>query len=136
MAMGRPFDLPYSVEVCDDSDQHIEELIALTGDYGVARAAYDEAIKRRPGKTVTLRQKARVLADSRRTMTRIYISDVGDDRNDGLTRETAIYSWQRAVKLCDGNKETNLMQGDATLQRLIEEIAKRRNIGAEKTDSQ
>ena len=27
------------------------------------------------------------------------------------------------------------MQGDATLQRLIEEIAKRRNIGAEKTDS-
>ena len=106
MAMGRPFDLPYSVEVCDDSDQHIEELIALTGDYGVARAAYDEAIKRRPGKTVTLRQKARVLADSRRTMTRIYISDVGDDRNDGLTRETAIYSWQRAVKLCDGNTET------------------------------
>jgi hypothetical protein len=30
----------------------------------------------------------------------IYISDFGDDRNDGLTRETAIYSWQRAVKLC------------------------------------
>ena len=47
-------------------------------------------------------------------MTRIYISDAGDDRNDGLTRETAIYSWQRAVKLCDGNTETNLMQGDAT----------------------
>ena len=53
-------------------------------------------------------------------MTRIYISDVGDDRNDGLTRETAIYSWQRAVKLCDGNTETNLMQGDVTLQRLID----------------
>ena len=66
MATGRPFDLPYSVEVWDDGDQHIEELIALTGDYGVARAAYDEAIKRRTGKTVTLRQKARVLADSRR----------------------------------------------------------------------
>ena len=59
MAMGRPFDLPYSVEVWDDNDQHIEELVALTGDYGVARAAYDEAIKRRPGKTITLRQKAR-----------------------------------------------------------------------------
>ena len=59
-------------------------------------------------------------------MTRIYISDFGDDRNDGLTRETAIYSWQQAVKLCDGNTETNLMQGDATLQRLVEEIAKRR----------
>jgi hypothetical protein len=35
-------------------------------------------------------------------MTRIYISDFGDDRNDGLTKKTAIYSWQRAVKLCDG----------------------------------
>ena len=46
--------------------QHIEELVALTGDYGVVRAAYDEAIKRRPGRTVTLRQKTRVLADSRR----------------------------------------------------------------------
>ena len=41
-------------------------------------------------------------------MTRIYISEAGDDRNDGLTRETAIHSWQRAVKLCDGNAETNL----------------------------
>ena len=38
-------------------------------------------------------------------MTRIYISDDGDDRNDGLSKETAIYSWQRAVKLCDGNTD-------------------------------
>ena len=59
-------------------------------------------------------------------MTRIYISDFGDDRNDGFTRETAIYSWQRAVKLCDGNSEANLMQGEATLQRLREEIERRR----------
>ena len=63
-------------------------------------------------------------------MTRIYISDAGDDRNDGLTRETAIYSWQRAVKLCDGNTESNLIQNDATLERLVGEITKRRRIGA------
>jgi hypothetical protein len=44
MAAGHQFDLPYSVELWDDSDAHIEELIALTGDYGVARAAYEEAI--------------------------------------------------------------------------------------------
>jgi hypothetical protein len=43
----------------------VEELIALTGDYSVARAAYEEAIKRRPGRIVALRQKTRVLADSR-----------------------------------------------------------------------
>ena len=60
------FDLPYSVELWDEADTRVEELIALTGDYNVARAAYQEAIKRRPGRIVTLRQKTRVLADSRR----------------------------------------------------------------------
>ena len=64
MAMGRPYDLPYSVELWDDEDRHVEELIALTGDYRVAR--FDEAVKRRPGRIVTLRQKTRLLADSRR----------------------------------------------------------------------
>ena len=65
MAMGRPFDLPYSVELWDDTDSHVEELIALIGDYRVARAAFDEAVKHRPGRILTLRQKARLLADSR-----------------------------------------------------------------------
>jgi hypothetical protein len=67
MAMGRPYDLPYSVELWDDADSHVEELIALTGDYRVAKAAFDEAMKRRPGRIITLRQKARLLADSRRS---------------------------------------------------------------------
>jgi hypothetical protein len=66
MAAGHQFDRPYSVELWDENDQHVEELIALTGDYGVARAAFEEAIKRRPGRIVTLRQKTRLLADSRR----------------------------------------------------------------------
>ena len=48
-------------------DIHVEELIALTGDYRVARAAFDEAVKRRPGRIVTLRQKTQLLADSRRS---------------------------------------------------------------------
>src|SRR3974390_1678607 len=65
MATGRQFDLPYMVEQWYDTDSHVEELIALTGDYRVARAAYEEAVKRRPGRIVTLRQKTRVLADSR-----------------------------------------------------------------------
>jgi hypothetical protein len=60
------FDLPYSVELWDDRDTRFEELIALTSDYRVARAAYEEAVKRRPGSLVTLRQKTRVLAESRR----------------------------------------------------------------------
>ena len=65
MAVGHQFDLPYSVELWDENDHHVEELIALTGDYRVARAAYEEAVKRRPGRIVTLRQKTRLLADSR-----------------------------------------------------------------------
>ena len=59
------FDLPFMVEQWDDANSHVEELIALTGDYRVARAAYEEAVKRRPGRIVTLRQKTRLLADSR-----------------------------------------------------------------------
>jgi len=66
MAAGHQFDLPYSVELWDENDNQVEELLALTADYGVARAAYEEAVKRRPGRLVTLRQKTRVLADSRR----------------------------------------------------------------------
>jgi hypothetical protein len=38
--MGGPYDLPYSVELWDDENRHVEELIALTGDYRVARAAF------------------------------------------------------------------------------------------------
>jgi hypothetical protein len=37
MATGHHFDLPYMVEQWDDANSHVEELIALTGDYRVAR---------------------------------------------------------------------------------------------------
>ena len=47
---GQDHDLPYRVELWDDGDTRVEELIALVGDHAVARAAYAEAIKRRPGK--------------------------------------------------------------------------------------
>jgi hypothetical protein len=64
--VGRDDDLPFRVELWDDKDNHIEEVIALASDYATARSAYEEAIKRRPGRIVTLRQKTRVLAGSRR----------------------------------------------------------------------
>jgi hypothetical protein len=54
------------VEQWYDADRYVEELIALTGDCGVARAAFAEAARRRPGRIVTLRQRTRLLADSRR----------------------------------------------------------------------
>jgi hypothetical protein len=64
--------LPDTSSIClirssfDHNANQVEELIALTGDYRVAKAVYEEAVKRRPGRIVTLRQKTRVLADSRR----------------------------------------------------------------------
>jgi len=41
----------------------IEEIIALTSDYATAKGAY-EAVKRRPGRFITLRQKARIIQSS------------------------------------------------------------------------
>jgi len=60
-----PLDLPFRVEQWDGTDKSVDELIALVGDYRVARAAFEEAVRRRPGRIITLRQKARLLADSR-----------------------------------------------------------------------
>ena len=58
-------DLPYRVEVWDDKDSHIEEVIALTSDYATAKSAYEAAVKRRPGRFITLRQKARIIQSTR-----------------------------------------------------------------------
>ena len=57
-------------------------------------------------------------------MTRIYISQHGSDRNDGLTRETAIYSWKKARKLSGGHIEIKV-DSTATRRRLMEEIERR-----------
>jgi hypothetical protein len=50
-------DLPYRVEAWDEKDSPIEEIIALTFDYATAKSAYEEAVERRPGRLITLRQK-------------------------------------------------------------------------------
>jgi hypothetical protein len=62
--LGTPM-IFHPVELWDDKDSHIEEVIALASDYATARSAFDEAVKRRPGKLITLRQKARVIQRSR-----------------------------------------------------------------------
>jgi hypothetical protein len=40
-------------------------VIARASDFFSASSAYDEAVKRRPGKLITIRQKARVMKKSR-----------------------------------------------------------------------
>ena len=62
---GRDNDLPFRVELWDDRDLHVEVLIALVCDFYTASSVYEEAVKRRPGKRITLRQRARVIKKSR-----------------------------------------------------------------------
>jgi len=42
---GRVDDPPFRVELWDDTDSHIEEVIALVADYATARGAFEEAVK-------------------------------------------------------------------------------------------
>ena len=53
-----------------------------------------------------------------------YISDKGDNNNDGLTRDTAIYSWELATKLAAGEAEIDMR--DASRERVNDEIKKAR----------
>jgi hypothetical protein len=59
-------------------------------------------------------------------MRKIYVSDSGNDKNDGLTEKTPIRSWQRFIQLCEGNDEIIIMgDSDTGKMRLIAEIDKK-----------
>jgi hypothetical protein len=62
-------------------------------------------------------------------MRKIYVSDNGNDTDDGLTAKTPIRSWQRFIQLCEGNDEIIIMgNGDTGKMRLIAEIDKKGRI--------
>jgi len=58
-------------------------------------------------------------------MSRIYVSDHGSDKNDGLSKQTAIYSWKRARKLVPGHMEISV-DSASTRKRLMRELKPRR----------
>ena len=59
-------------------------------------------------------------------MRKIYVSDSGNDKNDGLTEKTPIRSWQRFIQLCEGNDEIIIMgDSDTGKMRIIAEIDKK-----------
>jgi hypothetical protein len=64
-------ELPFRIEMWDDRDTHTEELIALVTDHAVARAAFAEAVRRRPGKVIILRQKLSVGGQPRVKLTQM-----------------------------------------------------------------
>jgi hypothetical protein len=55
----------FHIELWDDADLRVEEVIAIAADFFAASCAYEDAVKRRPGKLITLRQQARVIKRSR-----------------------------------------------------------------------
>jgi hypothetical protein len=62
-------------------------------------------------------------------MRKIYVSDSGNDQDDGLTEKTAIRSWRRFIELCEGNDEIIIMgNADTGKMRLIAEIDKKGRI--------
>ena len=62
-------------------------------------------------------------------MRKIYVSDNGNDKNDGLSDKTPIRSWQRFMDLCEGNDEIIIMgNADTGKMRLIVEIDKKGRI--------
>jgi hypothetical protein len=55
-------------------------------------------------------------------MQTVFVSNVGNDSNYGLTKLTPIRSWNRCRSLCKGSRTIFLMEGEATLMRLHKEI--------------
>ena len=65
-------------------------------------------------------------------MTRIYISDHGSDRNDGLTERTPIYSWKRAGRLAAGHLEISV-DSASTRKKLMKELCQRQRPAASRS---
>ena len=62
-------------------------------------------------------------------MRNIYVSDSGNDKNDGLSEKTPIRSLQRFIQLCEGNDEIIIMgNADTGKMRLIAEIDKKARV--------
>lgn len=54
----------FSVELWSDDGEQILETLATAGNFLLARAAYDEAVRRYPRKRLMVRHAARVVIDS------------------------------------------------------------------------
>jgi hypothetical protein len=58
-------------------------------------------------------------------MPTIYISDSGDDKNDGLSLRTAIYSLERAEKLDGGMNDCSWLFGPRAWRRIKKELSEK-----------
>jgi hypothetical protein len=54
-------DLPYRIELWNEDWTKRVETLALTGDFLTAKAAFEAAVKRRPGEPILLCDRARIV---------------------------------------------------------------------------
>jgi hypothetical protein len=70
-----------------------------------------------------------------RHMKAIYITERGDEKNDGLTVETAVYSWKRALQLSENGSEFRI-PARATMERITAEIEQKNKAAKEFASTQ
>ena len=56
----------------------------------------------------------------------IYITERGDDKNDGSTVETAVHSWKRALQLSKSGSREFRVPDRVTMERIHAEIAEKK----------
>lgn len=59
---GEGDDLPYRVEVWDDTGKFVEQVVAVSVSPAIGYAAYYAATREYPGRAITLRHKAAVIS--------------------------------------------------------------------------
>jgi hypothetical protein len=52
----------------------------------------------------------------------VYITDTGDDTNDGMSVERAVYSWERALKIKGGDNSIQIFVAADALERVLDEL--------------
>jgi hypothetical protein len=60
-AAGRE-DLPYRVELWDESKKHVEQILAVTANGSIGYAAYYAATREHPHRYITLRHKSSIVS--------------------------------------------------------------------------
>jgi hypothetical protein len=55
-------DLPYKVELWDESRSHVEQVLAVTANGSIGYAAYYAATREHPDRYITLRHKTRIVS--------------------------------------------------------------------------
>ena len=64
-APPRENDLFFAVEVWASDDRRVDQVLARSVNLAVARAAFREAVTQRPGRIVRLRDRARIIDESK-----------------------------------------------------------------------